>query len=220
MFWREHYLAFHWRMPRKPTIFTSEYPYHIRARSNNREHFYLPVDECWSICSELLQEANIKFGFQVHAFLIMNNHYHLIATATNEYPLYKVMEWFQRSVTRRINDRAARINHVFGGPYKATIILSEDYYRYAIKYLYRNPVEALMVKNVEHYPYSTLHPSAIPLSSPTSGIASQIIGSDEELLRYYNREFPKKLKDQISISLNKRIFKFANSFAKKKYYRD
>ena len=176
-------------MPRKPLEITHEFPYHISARSNNKEWFYLPIDQCWKIFSSLLVEVSIRFQFQTHAFVLMNNHYHLIGSAAEDFPLPKVMEWLQRSANRIINQKAGRINHLFGGPYKGSLIKSEGYYLHAIKYLYRNPVQSGLVCRVEDYPYSTLRGSPIPLVSPITGIASQISHERTEFLNFLNEDY-------------------------------
>jgi putative transposase len=44
-------------MPRNPRIFTSLFPYHVTARSNNKDWFYLPIDLIWSIMARHLQTA-------------------------------------------------------------------------------------------------------------------------------------------------------------------
>ena len=143
-------------MPRKQLLYTHEFPYHIVARSNNKEWFYLSQESCWKIFVQLLDEVGQRFFFKTHAFVLMRNHYHLVGSADERHPLYKVMEWFQRSATRRINTKARRINHLFGGPYRGSLIASESYYLQGIKYVYQNPVAAGLVTRVEEFPFSTI----------------------------------------------------------------
>lgn len=92
----------------------------------------------------------------LHAFVLMSNHYHMMVTANENHPLGEVMCELQKSVSRRINKKSERINHVFGGPYKASLIRRDDHYLDVFKYIHRNPIEAGVVQRVEMYPYSTL----------------------------------------------------------------
>ncbi|NCN40082.1 hypothetical protein GW916_02425 [bacterium] len=201
-------------MPRKKLEFTHEFPYHIVARSNNKEWFYLPIDQSWEIFVDLLLKVNIRFSFQIHSFILMNNHYHLIGTTSENYHLWKVMEWFQRSANRTINDRAGRINHLFGGPYKASLIRNEDYYFHATKYLYRNPVEAKTVDRVEDYKYSSLRECRIPLVTPVTGIADLLPRDPTEFLNVLNESYPEEAYRAISNGLKKTEFKMPTRIRK------
>ncbi|MGI4993536.1 transposase [Halobacteriovorax sp. GFR7] len=143
-------------MPRKKLIRSSEHVYHITTRSNSKEWFYLPLHECWNICVELISEGLERFSVELHAFVLMNNHYHLMARFPKA-NIDKFMHFYNKNMSRRINMSTGRINHVFGGTYKWSLINSERYYFNAIKYLYQNPVRANICSRVEDYPYSTLH---------------------------------------------------------------
>jgi putative transposase len=195
-------------MARKKLRITHELPYHITARSNNRESFYLPPNDCWRIFCDRLQSASLRFHFQIHAFVLMANHYHLLGTTSEEFPLPKVMEWLQRSVNRKINDWAGRINHVFGGPYRASLITSEMYYAQALKYIYRNPVTAGVTAKVEHYRFSSLNDPSIPLATPITGIAAGVPKRWVKLLDFLNEGYIEGEKELIDKCIRKSTFEF------------
>lgn len=142
-------------LPRKKLIKSSQYVYHITSRSNSKEWFYLPSSEVWKICLDLLMQGHADYGIEIHAFVLMNNHYHLMARFPQR-NIDKFMQFFNRHISLRINQSSGRINHVFGGPYKWSKIHNERYYLNAIKYLYQNPLRAGLCKSCENYPYSTL----------------------------------------------------------------
>ena len=145
-------------MPRKPLIYTHENPYHIRARSNNKEWFHLPLSDCWNIFAAGLNHIQFEYGFSTHLFVLMNNHYHLVGTCSEKHKLGEVMAWFQKYVSRKINARTGRINHIFGGSYKASLISHPAHFSAVFKYVARNPVRAGICSNVESYLFSTLNP--------------------------------------------------------------
>lgn len=205
-------------MPRKKLPITHELPYHVTARSNNREWFYLPIDECWPIFLSLLGQASARFNFQIHAFVLMNNHYHMVGTASQTHSLSKVMEWFQRSVNRTINDRG-RINHLFGGPFKGSLIETEAYYFEVIRYVYRNPVTAKLTKKVEHYPYSSLTDLRVPLTTPITGVAALIPKRSEEMLSYLNTDYRAGEKEILDKSIRKAIFRLPSRRPKRLKFR-
>ncbi len=89
------------------------------------------------------------------AFVLMSNHYHLIALFPH-CNIGSAMNYLQREVSRSIGKRSGRINHVFGGRYKPCLIANTQYLEHVYKYVYRNPVEAGMCERVQEYPFSTL----------------------------------------------------------------
>lgn len=192
-------------MPRKPLIYTDEHPYHIMARANNKEWFYLPIDQCWMIFSKNLKLINEKFGFKIYLFVLMSNHYHLIGSCSPKYNLGKVMAWFQKSISRDINNRTGRINHVFGGPYKACLIRHPQHFAVIFKYVARNPVKAEVTALVELYKYSTLISSMIPIEKRDSWFVD--IPSDPSLFKeWLNQNFEEKNYFIIQQNIRKTIF--------------
>ncbi len=143
-------------MGRQLTIRQTEFPYHISARCINRQWFDVPIDEVWGITSDLLYFLHHGFTFKIHAYVLMSNHYHLIAT-TPEANIDKGMNYFQREVSRQITKSAGRINQTWGGPYDPCIVDSYSYFMNAYKYVYRNPVKAGLAASCEDYKYSTLN---------------------------------------------------------------
>ncbi|PIP93559.1 MAG: hypothetical protein COW00_02100 [Bdellovibrio sp. CG12_big_fil_rev_8_21_14_0_65_39_13] len=142
-------------MPRKILIRTRNHVYHITSRSNAKEWFYIPIEECWKICLGLLEKGQNDFQIELHAFVLMSNHYHMLIK-TPHCDIDKFMHFFNKTLSSRINMATGRINHVLGGSYKWSIIDNHSYYSNAIKYIYQNPVRASVSKNVESYPFSTV----------------------------------------------------------------
>ncbi len=143
-------------MPRKILVRTSELPYHITNRSNNREHFYLEKDALWTICLECLYETKIQFKTEVHAFVLMSNHYHLLIS-TPQANIGEAMKYFHREVARKANRSVGRINHFFGGRYQWSLINSPEYFWNAVKYVFRNPIRAGICQRAEDYEFSSLN---------------------------------------------------------------
>ena len=192
-------------MPRKKLIYTHLYPYHVMARSNNKEFFYIEKELLWKIFIYVLNQLVIKYKIQIHAFVLIDNHYHLILTVTAKYNLSFIMQELQKSVSRRVNSKTGRINHVFGGPYKASLIQTPEYYFNVYKYLYRNPIEAGLCRNINHYKFSSINTDAIPLTSPLTGIASYI--PNQNVIEWLNKSENEKWLNSISKGLKKTVFK-------------
>ena len=142
-------------MPRKKLIRSSQFPYHITSRSNNREWFYIPLENLWDYCQELLSKGEKLFKVKIYAFVLMSNHYHL-CVLTPEANIDQFMRFFNKSLGQRISWESGRINRTFGAPYKWTLITNEAYFLSVIRYVYQNPLRASICERCENYPYSDL----------------------------------------------------------------
>ncbi len=140
-------------MPRRNLIRTKLFPYHVTTRSNNKEWFYIPIDEVWRYCRELLKEGEKEFKVEIEGFVLMSNHYHM-CLFTPEENLDKFMRFFNKGLSEKISRHAGRINRIFGAPYNWTLIRNEQYYYNVLRYIYQNPLRAGVVKRCEDYPYS------------------------------------------------------------------
>ncbi|WP_374076224.1 transposase [Bdellovibrio bacteriovorus] len=197
-------------MPRKPLIYTSEFPYHVTARSNNKEWFYLPISECWRVFTSSLVEIHQRFGFEIHAFVLMSNHYHLLGQCSQDHDLGEVMAWFQKSVSRQINKKAGRINHIFGGAYKASLISHDYHYSHVYKYIARNPVTAGLSETVENYPFSSFNKRISQGCFPPILFSLNWRGcipkDDENYLAWLNTKFNDDLYLLLKKELKKTVF--------------
>lgn len=142
-------------MARKHVPMQSEFPYHVTARCINREWFTIPVTDVWDVMSEQLAFVSHAFNFQILAFVLMNNHFHLIVKT----PLANLcdgMGWFMRETSRSINRLGDRENQNYGGRYFRSLLGTNHYFLNAYKYLYYNPVKANLCESVLDYKFSTL----------------------------------------------------------------
>jgi putative transposase len=200
-------------MPRKNLIRSAELPYHVTARVNNREIFPLEIEKVWNIFTNLCLECTIVYEVQIHAFVLMPNHFHLIIT-TPKYDLGKVMEHFMKSGTKTINSFSGRSGRIFGGPYHWSLIGSTIYFANALKYVYRNPVRANLCAIVETYRYSTLYGLVgndrllFPLFYPFGlGEFLNIPNKTNELVYWLNQQWTCEHEDLIRSGLKKTTFK-------------
>jgi len=141
-----------------------EYPgafYHIMARGNCRQAIFLDEHDRSNFVTTL-GKACAMTGWRVHAWVLLNNHYHLLVE-TPEANLVAGMQWLQNSLTRRFNVRHRRWGRVFGDRYKAVLVEGRagDYYRTMPDYIHLNPVRARLVHvtdngSVRNYRWSSV----------------------------------------------------------------
>ncbi len=142
-------------MPKPKRLVSTIYPYHVTARSINREWFRIPIQETWHIFCDYLYTFKFGFDIDIQSFVLMNNHFHMLLK-TPKGNLGEAMHYLMMNVSKSISRDANRINQTFGGPYHSSLITNNHYCRHAYKYIYRNPIESGICHRAELYPYSTL----------------------------------------------------------------
>jgi len=135
-------------------IYQSEFPYHLFNRTNNKE-FLFNLPTVFPIFQNSLRSITEQLHVNLHHFILLNNHFHLIATFP-ENNLAEFMQRFQSYFSKTINQHASRINHIFGGRYGATVVMTEDYLCQLIRYVYQNGTDSAMRTLPREYPYSSL----------------------------------------------------------------
>ena len=193
-------------MPRKKLIETTDYPFHITNRSNNKEFFYLPIPILWEIMIKKIRYLDLTYSIKTHAFLLMSNHYHWILS-TPKLNLSKGMTYFHREVARNANKECKRINHFFGGRYKWSLIEEETYYWNSIKYLYRNPVKAGICKRVQDYTFSSLTQNLQPKLWQMTDYFNDPQKEIQLNMDWLNKPFSAEQDIAIQKALRRRVFK-------------
>ena len=146
-------------MPRQLRI---QYPgaiYHIMSRGDRKKDIY-ETDVDRHDFLKTLAEACAKTGFQVHAYCLMSNHFHLVVETPNA-NLVDGMRWLLSTYTIRLNHRNQLFGHVFSGRYKAIVVEGSGtgYLRTACDYVHLNPVRAKLLgakARLLEYPWSSL----------------------------------------------------------------
>lgn len=202
-------------MPRKPLVYTNDFPYHITARCNNKEWFFTEKEQVWEIFCNNLNILSHQHGLSVHAFVLMTNHYHMLASTTSNFQLGYIMNLLQKRVSESVNRTTGRINHVFGGTYKGSLITDEYYYGTALKYIFRNPVAARLAPSVENYYFSTIQAFLGNKNyyysahiNTTSHVFGQHLGLDiNQTLRWINTPYRPEVSIKIKEGLRRTKFK-------------
>ena len=119
--------------------------YHVMSRGDRQQAIYLDDVDRQDFL-KTLAEACQKTGFQVQAYCLMRNHFHLVVETPNA-NLVAGMRWLLSSYTIRLNHRHKLFGHVFSGRYKAVIVdgSGNGYLRTACDYVHLNPVRAQLL---------------------------------------------------------------------------
>jgi putative transposase len=139
-------------------------PYHVTNRTNFGEAFTKPLTDIWPMMVLELMKAHRVHGLAIHAFVLMDNHFHLLCHTPRE-NLDEVMQSLLKSIALTVNaDKPEKT--LWRGRYKWSLINNSIHYRQVYRYIYQNPLRAGVVQRVEDYPFTTLQPVPFPLHSP------------------------------------------------------
>ncbi len=153
-------------MPRNIRI---EYPgaiYHAMCRGNNGQEIFIN-DDGRRLFLSTLSEVCGQTGWQVHAYVLMSNHYHLLLE-TPEANLVEGMSWFQGSYTQRFNSMFQRRGHLYQGRYKAIPVQTDprhgglEYFRQISSYIHLNPFRAKLCGEGFNQPLESYRWSSYP----------------------------------------------------------
>jgi REP element-mobilizing transposase RayT len=132
-----------------------EYPgalHHVINRGNYRRDLFESDGAAGAFLRTLFEAAG-KFGWKVHAYVLMRNHFHL-AVETPEPTLGEGMHWLQSTMSIRFNRMRSENGHLFQGRYKALLIEDDPALARVVDYIHLNPVRAKLVEPDQLTAYS------------------------------------------------------------------
>ena len=130
------------------------YPHHIIQRGNNRQAIFSSSADYQRLLG-LIEDNAKKFNVEIHAYVLMTNHFHLLATPQTETGLPLMMQAVGRNYVRYFNDVCGRTGTLWEGRYRSTLIQADRYLLACMAYIDLNPVRAGMVDDPRGYPWSS-----------------------------------------------------------------
>jgi putative transposase len=147
-------------MARLPRFVIPNHPQHVLVRGNNREPIFY-AEEDYQFYLEKLKKACDKHNCDVHAYVLMTNHVHLLVTPHKEDGISKVMQMVGRYYVQYFNYSYERTGTLWEGRYKAALIDSDTYALTCYRYIELNPVRAGTVDHPGEYPWSSYRHNAL-----------------------------------------------------------
>ena len=141
-------------MARLPRLTLPGQPHHVIQRGNNRQPVFVDREDREMLLS-LLGEHAARLHVALHAYVLMDNHFHLLATPTTETGMPQWMQAVGRRYVRYFNDRHGRSGTLWEGRYRSTLIQTERYFLACMAYIDLNPVRAGMVADARDFPWSS-----------------------------------------------------------------
>ncbi|MBI5187158.1 MAG: transposase [Nitrospinae bacterium] len=169
--------------------------YHVMSRGNERRPIFLDAGDRSSFL-KILGEMSKRFEVEVLAYVLMDNHYHLLLR-TRRANLSQCMQWAGTTYTRRYNIKHGRSGHLFQGRFKNMLVENEKYITRLSCYIHRNPLRAGLAKRLTDYQWSSYPVYAYGKKPPewleTKAVLLNVAGKDKhksyrEMVQNYSGE--------------------------------
>lgn len=212
-------------MARQPRIDLPGIPQHIVQRGNNRMPCFID-DEDRARYRQLLHEALLATGCRLHAYVLMDNHVHLLATPPTAGEIGRLMQKVGRKYVSQFNACHGRTGTLWEGRYKACLVDTTDYLLRCARYIDLNPVRAGMTDDPATFAWSscaglcglrddpllTPHPAqqALGADAYRAMLAEAINDQDLAVIRLYLQQQRAYGRDDFQAMVEARTQRFAS----------
>ena len=141
-------------MARMSRLAVAGYPHHLIQRGNNRAAIFLD-DEDRARYLGLLRAAATAAGVALHAYVLMTNHVHLLATPAAGDALSRMMQALGRNYVGWFNHRHGRSGTLWEGRFRSGLVEGDAHVLGCMRYIELNPVRAGMVRAPADYRWSS-----------------------------------------------------------------
>lgn len=146
-------------MPRRARIVLPHVPAHLIQRGNNRQPCFF-ADEDYCRYLEWLAEYANKTGCQIHAYVLMTNHVHLLISSERADGSGALMKLLGQRYVQYVNRVYRRSGTLWEGRFRSCPVQEEHYFLGCQRYIELNPVRAAMVAHPADYRWSSYRVNA------------------------------------------------------------
>jgi putative transposase len=152
-------------MPRPIRYDVVGVPQHVIQRGVNRQRTFFSRRDCHRYLGWLARAAR-ECSCEVHAYVLMTNHVHLLVTPREPMAIAAMMQSLGRRYVLYLNNARGRTGTLWEGRYKASLVASGSYLWACYRYIELNPVRAGMVARPGEYRWSSFHRNCLARPDP------------------------------------------------------
>lgn len=186
-------------MPRKPRFFIPGVPVHVVQRGNNRGPIFF-ADEDYRVFLDWLERSNERYGVNVHSYVLMTNHVHLLLSPLERDSISRSMQYLGRGYVSYINNVYGRTGTLWERRFRASLIDSESYLIACMRYIELNPVRAGIVDHPQNYRWSSYAANALGVNDTMivpHAVYLALSFDENERLSAYRGQFRNPLGDEL-----------------------
>jgi len=152
-------------MPRHARIVAAGYPMHAILRGIDRSAIFFADTDNRNFLEALTEQA-VTESVQVHAYVLMTNHVHLLMTPATDRGPSLLMKGLGQRYVQHVNRTYSRTGTLFEGRFRSSIIEADTYLFACQRYIELNPVRARMANQPGDYPWSSHGANALGHADP------------------------------------------------------
>ena len=141
-------------MARLPRLVLANHPHHIIQTGNDSQLIFREPDDYQRFLAWLKDSAR-EFKVAVHAYVLMPNHLHLLASPATAEGLAQMMQRVGRYYVPWYNAKYGRSGSLFQGRFKTSLIDAQAYFMLCSRYIESNPVRSQLAGDARDYPWSS-----------------------------------------------------------------
>lgn len=141
-------------MPRRPRICPAGIPQHVVHRGNNRQTCFHDVSDRATYYVYLTRYSE-EFEVDIHAWVLMSNHIHLLVTPQVDGAISPFMKAVSQRYAQYFNRKNDRTGGLWEGRFRACLVDTEPYFLHCQRYIELNPVMARMVDHPDSFQWSS-----------------------------------------------------------------
>jgi putative transposase len=186
-------------MARFPRISPVDVPVHVIQRGNNRQVCFAADQDYLTYIAWLTDYAK-RCRVDIHAWVLMSNHVHLLCTPRREGSLSQLMQSLGRCYVRYFNREYLRSGTLWEGRYRSCLVQEDTYLLEVCRYIETNPVRAGLVASPDEYRWSSYQVNALgnPSDLCTHHAAYLALGlNDTERQAHYCALFDRYVDDEL-----------------------
>lgn len=147
-------------MPRPPRYAPPGIPQHVIQRGNDRQACFVGEAD-YAVYIARLDEAAREHCVDIHAWVLMTNHVHLLVTPRRLDGLSKMMQCLGRNYVGWFNQCHERTGTLWEGRFRSCLVDADEYLLRCYRYIELNPVRAGIVADPADYPWSSFRCNAL-----------------------------------------------------------
>ncbi len=186
-------------------------PVHVIQRGNNRSDCF-GCDNDKATYMRYLNEGSQRYSVDVHSWVLMSNHVHLLLTPRISGGVSKMLQYMGRHYVRFFNRKYQRTGTLWEGRFKSCLVQSEQYFLACQRYIELNPVRAGIAAHPVEYHWSSYHTNAFGVNSTIvrPHVTYLSLGNSRQTRQEAYRSLfddvlPIELIDKIRFSVNKGV---------------
>jgi len=174
-------------MPRKPRFYLPGYPVHIVQRGHSKNNVFFE-DADYKAYLEWLQEGSEWYEVPLHAYALLPNEIHILASPGDKESASRMMQYQGRRYVPYVNATYQRTGTIWQGRYKASLLEPETCLINSMLYIETLPVRQGLSKSAGPYKWSSYKANAQgkknPLITPHEVFKSLARGEKKRMEQY------------------------------------